>query len=172
MKAELMELVRRITRIEKRLDDAVKPEIPPAVASARVYDASDQTIGTAAWTAVEFDTERWDTDTIHSAAANTKLTCNTSGIYVISGHVRFAGDATSTGLRDIRIRLNDTATIAQERRTNIDTNAIHLSITTQYQLDAGTPDYVELEVYQNTGGNLDIKAQANYTNEFMMTRIR
>jgi hypothetical protein len=135
---------------------------------ARVYNSGDLTIGTGAWTALTFDSERWDTDTIHSTVANTeRLTATTAGTYLIIGQVEWEVDATSQ--RGCRIYLNGATVIANLWQEHTDVGSCRQNVATIYVLSA--TDYVELEVYQGTGGNLDVIATANYSLEFMMQKI-
>lgn len=136
---------------------------------ARVYNSGDITIGNSSWTALTFDSERYDTDTIHSTVANTsRLTATTAGYYLISATARF--DFNTTGQRILMIYLNNTTGIARQGIGNADaTNREHLNCTTVYYLSAS--DYVEAQVYQDSGGNLDIEQVGNYSPEFMMQRI-
>ena len=79
---------------------------------ARVYNSAAQSITTSSATALTFDTERYDTDTIHSTSVNTsRLTCITAGIYIISGQMEFASN--TVGLREVFIQLNGTTRIPE-----------------------------------------------------------
>ena len=115
-----------------------------------------------------FDTERFDTDNMHSTSSNTsRLTATTAGKYIISGHIEFASNA--TGRRQIGIRLNGTTFIGfQEWDTN-QSSVTLMSITTLYALAA--TDYVELRVFQTSGGPLDSGKSSNWAPEFMMVWV-
>src|SRR4051794_16526480 len=53
--------------------------------SCAVYNDAAQSIPDGALTALTFNTEHFDTDSIHSTSSNTsRLTCQTAGIYVIT----------------------------------------------------------------------------------------
>ena len=136
---------------------------------ARVYDASNQAIDNDSTTVVAFDSERYDTDTIHDTSTNNSmLTCKTAGVYSISGHIQF--EANATGLRLVGILLDGATTIAYMGWSDVGASAIYLPLETKYTLAVN--QYVELVVYQNSGGALNIvKSGSNFTNEFMMSRI-
>ena len=73
--------------------------------SARAYNDAAISIPNATTTALTFNSERWDTNTIHSTVTATgRLTAVTAGVYNIFGHVRFASN--NTGSRIVSIRLN------------------------------------------------------------------
>jgi len=135
---------------------------------ARVYDAGNQTISNTTDTAVAFDSERWDTDTIHDTSTNnSKLTCNTAGKYLISGNIQWDGN--STGTRIVFIKLNGATVIAKSSTNITDASNFQMQCTTIY--DLAVTNYVELFVRQSSGDDLAIELNANFTNEFMMQRI-
>lgn len=138
--------------------------------ACRVYNNADQVIGTGAWTVLTLNSERYDTDGIHDTVTNnSRLTCKTVGIYAICANGVFAANA--TGSRYVGIRLNGATYIG---RTGGGANATaghgtDLMVATQYQFAVN--DYVEMMVYQNSGGNLNSTAYGNICPEFMMARI-
>lgn len=139
--------------------------VPPA---ARVYHSVAQSIATATVTALAFDSERFDNDSIHDVTTNnSRLTCKTAGKYLISGSVTFASNA--TGFREVYIRINGGVSIALVNSPAISGASTRLHVSTLYALSVG--DYVELLVYQDSGGALDVPSAPNYTPEFMMIRV-
>jgi hypothetical protein len=134
---------------------------------ARVYNSSDIVAASGANTVVTFDSERWDTDTIHSTVANTsRLTAKTAGKYLITGGV--AWEPNNSGVRIVHIRLNGANLLA----TQLDFEPSNvwqtfLIVTTIYNLAVN--DYVELVTYHDSaGGNLDLKSFGDRTPEFSM----
>lgn len=136
---------------------------------ARVYNDAAITVGNASWTVLTFNTERFDTDGIHSTSTNSgRLTCVTPGTYLITGHLVFAANA--TGVRGAALRLDGSTFLAVDTRINLGSSlGNNLSIATIYQLAAN--QYVELCAYQNSGGNLNVTANAAYSPEFAMVRL-
>ena len=135
---------------------------------ARVYDASDQTIANATGTAVAFDTEMYDTGGFHdNSTNNSRLTAPVSGYYIITGHIRFYGNA--TGIRWISIREGGDTGIARQYNSSPGAGDIVLSVATIYYLAAS--EYVELMVYQDSGGNLDTRTVSDYAVRFAINRI-
>jgi hypothetical protein len=133
---------------------------PPA---ARVYNSANISISHSATTALTFDSERYDTDDLHSTSSNTgRLTAPVDGKYLITGHIRW--DSSGYGERQLVIKANGTY-IA---RTNADStsNAEQMSVATVYELSAG--DYVTLGVFQSSGGALNVLAEGNHSPEFAM----
>ena len=141
----------------------------PLVPAARVYNSANISHATSgSWQALTFNSERYDNDSIHSTSSDTqKLVCRSPGVYAITGHVLF--DANATGVRGIEIRVSGTS-IAQQLQTAISASFWYpLSIGTQYKL--AVDDYVELRVYQNSGGALNLLASSNISPEFSMTKV-
>lgn len=167
-----LDLATRIAQLEQKLDRLVMPEIPAAFSSniaCRVYNNANISVGDAAWTSLTFNTERFDTDAMHSTSVNTgRLTCVHAGVYLITGNVTFATNA--TGTRGISIYLNGTTYIAMLRGLAGSSSLMtHLSIATIYELAVN--EYVELQVYQSSGGALNATYTANQSPEFAMARL-
>ena len=125
--------------------------------------------GTA--TLMTLDSERWDTDTMHSTSTNTsRLTATTAGKYFISGSIEFASGF-ATGYRRAEIRLNGATVIASQDTTppaNNSITATRVTVSTHYNLAA--TDYVELLATQSAG-TVNVNASANYSPEFSMVKV-
>lgn len=136
---------------------------------AHVYYDAAQSIVDSTVTVLTFNSERFDTDDCHSNSVNpTRLTCRTSGIYAISGHVRFASNA--TGTRRLLLRLNGATFIAEQGVPALSGSITGISVAVAaYPLSAN--DYIELVVLQTSGGNLDVQSVGNVTPEFSMVRV-
>jgi hypothetical protein len=139
---------------------------------ARVYNSANLSIPTGANTALTFNSERQDSDpagAIHDTGSNTsRLTCKTPGVYAIWANVQFAANA--TGQRNAQIVLNGATAIGLA----LDPSATasqdsYLIVSTPYLLAAN--DYVEVHVFQNSGGNLNVIASGNVSPEFAMFKI-
>jgi hypothetical protein len=140
--------------------------------SARVYNSANISVANNSWQALTFDTERWDTDTIHSTTTNTgRLTCFTAGTYIIIGHASFAANvAGNRGLRFVA-DISD-ATVYLHTQLGLGAFAAHNTvggISTLAQLSVD--DYVTFEAYQNSGAALNVLASAQVSPEFMMMRL-
>jgi hypothetical protein len=140
--------------------------------AARVYNDGDISISNGTWTILTFNSERFDTDAIHDTGSNTdRLTCKTAGKYQITGHVTFASN--STGLRYIALSANaaaGTGFIAPYTGAPaLSGDVTSHSLTTLMDMVVG--DYATLQVYQNSGGNLNVIYGPGYSPEFMMTRV-
>ena len=137
---------------------------------ARVYNSGNIATGNGVWTILTFDSERYDTDVIHSTLANTeRLTCKTAGKYIIIGQAYFAGS--TTGSRGMKIDLNGVTVIADIIvNTVVALSGICiLVVSTIY--DLSVDDYVTLSTFQLSGGALNVVNSPNLSPEFMMGRI-
>lgn len=136
--------------------------------SARVYNSANITgVVTATLTALTFDSERWDNDTIHSTATNTsRLTATTAGKYGIWANVRWDSNTAGTQ-RIIRLRHNGSTLFASS--TQAVAANIEQFIYSEWQMAAG--DYVECMVYHDSGSNrtVEVSSPAGYAPEFGMT---
>ena len=136
----------------------------PAAASfvgASVYRTTNQTIANGTYTIITFDAESYDTDAFHSTATNTgrmTVPAGKAGKDLISGFVGFASN--NTGYRLIRLQKNG-STVSYFSATPFsgDTNTVPLS----YTIDLAVADYIELNAYQNSGGNLGVESTSQYT---------
>lgn len=135
---------------------------------AHVTHSGNLTISTATWTDLNFNTERFDTDAFHDTATNNqRLTVPTGkgGKYLVTGGVEFANNA--TGYRALAIHKNGSTFERVVTANAVSGNETWLSIAAQLELAAG--DYVTLRVFQNSGGNLNVQKQSNYSPEFSVT---
>jgi hypothetical protein len=138
--------------------------------SAGITRSTAQSINDITWTAISFDTTVWDTDSIYDFATYpTRLTVRTGGIYIITGFGQWASNG--TGQRWMRIYLNGTNEIAKVSTIMTGTAYTHAhSVSIVYSLIQG--DYVELSVYQNSGGALNMNSSSpTYLPTFSLARL-
>jgi len=136
--------------------------------SCRAQRTSSQSIPNSTYAGVSFDAEVWDNDAIHDPATNpTRLTAKTAGIYSIVGHAEWA--ANGTGKRLLSIWLNGGTIISMvQDYPATGTEGPVMQIATQYTLSVN--DFIELALYQTSGGALNI-VTGNILPALMMTRI-
>lgn len=119
---------------------------PPRV---RCYQGTGTSLVNNSATVVNFDSETYDTDSMHSTTTNTnRLTAATPGLYTIRGRVGLADNA--VGDRFIAIRKNGTEFARSEGAHLAGSGNIWaMEVSDEIYLAAG--DYVDMVVYQNTG---------------------
>jgi len=135
---------------------------------AHAYNSGTQAISDSTETTLTFDSERYDTDTIHDTSSNTgRLTCKTAGKYAIGACVAFA--ANGSNYRYAMIRLNGTTNLCFDVRPN-SSGSLNCFLTPFIEWNMSVNDYVELRVWQNSGGSLNIQASGN-PQDFWMRKV-
>ena len=144
-------------------------DVYPAVTpSCRAYNNANISINNNTTTELTFNSERWDTDEIHSTVTNTgRLTCKTAGIYSVFASVSFAANA--TGIRELRFLVNGSVTHGSVRLAAASSGKTNLVSTVQLSLAVN--DYIEVQVFQSSGGNLNLEYDAQFSPEFGMTYL-
>ena len=128
----------------------------PTFVGCFVYGTANQTVSNTTVTVIPFAAEKFDTDGFHSTSVNnSRVTIPTgkAGKYLVIARGTFS--VSGTGFRQTRVLKNGTAVQinveAGNSTTDTQTNA-------SYILDLAVADYLEIAVYQNTGGNLVVTA--------------
>lgn len=127
------------------------------VPSAKAYRAAQQVIPTGVWTAVTFDTERWDNDTIWSSTADERFKIRTSGKYSCHFVAGIAGSTVGTQ-RGVQIQVDSTANTATKEaaRTlqiaDLEGGAPSLAVADVFNLTS--TQFVSFLIFQDSGGNL------------------
>jgi hypothetical protein len=124
-------------------------------ASCRVRKSTTQAIANDTPTILSWDTEDYDTDGMHSTVTNnSRITIITAGKYVVTANAKFATSiAAGTGAR-IEILLNGTTVLASQSTGAVGTSAPSVNVVDARDFASG--DYIEVQVYHNSGGSEDI----------------
>ena len=138
---------------------------------ARLTRTTNLAVPSFSLTAVSFTSAQWDTDACFSAGQPTRLTCRTSGNYLVQGSVQFAANA--NGPRDLGIRLNGQTFVVSQRNASVGPSATaDLNVTATCRLNVD--DYVELLLQHYatpSGTTLNILAADDFSPRFAMVRI-
>jgi hypothetical protein len=127
-------------------------------AMVRVTKSAAQTLTTSTFTAIAFDGETFDTDTLHdNVTNNSRLTASVTGKWFVEASVGFV--ANTTGQRALRVMKNGTTYYSTAEITAGSSSRPALTITALVDLAAG--DYVEIIGFQDSGGNLNVDTTAN-----------
>jgi hypothetical protein len=117
--------------------------VPPACMATAT---ASQNVSTGTWTAMTFNTESYDTDSMHdNVTNNSRITINTTGIYLCTAYNNFAGSIAGS-IRNMALRANGSTYIAVSQ-IGLSDSAQTISIA--YPFTAG--DYIEFAVYQSSG---------------------
>jgi len=146
--------------------DEISLVAPTTPDGARVYNSAPINIPSGVDTKLTFDTERYDNGGLHDPGANPgRLTAQKAGTYVIVGMVDFAA-ISALGFRGSTILLNGGTSLARSTWTPRLTASNAGVVTTVYHLAAN--DYVELQVYQDSGITVSCIVTPNLSPEFAM----
>jgi hypothetical protein len=130
---------------------------------AQVTNTSAQSISNGAYTALNFQSEIYDTDGFHdNATNNTRLTIPTGkgGKYLLTCQANFASN--SSGFRAIAIMKNGSASqIAYANSNPISGSSFTYAFSCV--VSAVATDYFEMNVYQSSGGSLNVNAGSDST---------
>lgn len=141
--------------------------IPPGV---RVRNSAAQSIAHNTWTSLTFDTEDRDPDGYHSTSSNTSRLTVPAGL---SGWYGYAGAAEiQNGTNQVGIRvLRDGATRvgSEDLRDQTSSNPTRVQTSGYIYLEAN--QYLELQVWQNSGGALNSVNNAEFAPLFAMVRL-
>ncbi len=126
----------------------------------QVYHSVDRTATTGTWLLAIFDSESWDSDTtMHSTSSNTsRLIAPVAGQYRVDALVYWTGNA--TGGRGVNFTKNGAGTRSATNSALSDgfatpqnnTNQLH---AVSFEVTMAANDYLEMWVYQASGGNLN-----------------
>ena len=136
---------------------------------ARVFNSGNISIPNSSNTALTFNSERWDDNGLHSTVSNTsRLTAIVEGRYLICAQTTWA--ASSSGNRNLSFQINGSGFPGLIANKPLSAGKSHyiLCILTNLAAD----DYVEVIVFQDSGGALNVTVEANRSPEFMMQRLR
>jgi hypothetical protein len=136
---------------------------PPRV---NAYAGTSTSLTTGTSTLVTFDSEMWDTDSMHSTTTNnSRILINTSGQYLVSFYARFPSNA--TGYRQLNFRLNSAGNSGGGSTwSTINVAAVNGSstfITRTLELTCNAGDYYELFAFQNSGATLALDTGTRVT---------
>jgi hypothetical protein len=124
-----------------------------AIPAARVTKASAESIGSDAAITLSFDTEAYDTQSMHSNSVNNpRLTAPEAGIYLLTAHVDWSSDP--DGFRRLAFFVNGTggAPVTEERVAASPTASTGMTTTAVTRLEAG--DHVQVRALQTSGDTL------------------
>ncbi len=133
-----------------------------------VFHNSNQSISNSATTTLAFDTERFDDNAMHDTVTNnSRLTAVIEGRYLVCTNIRW--QTNSSNARQVIFRTNGSVLVAVDNRAANSAATIHAFCSVQ-ELDAD--DYIEVQVFQTSGGSLNVERVAGYSPEFSMHRLR
>jgi hypothetical protein len=146
----------------------------PNVPACKVFNSTNQLISDNTPTVVAFNSERFDTDTMHDTVTlNSRITFNTAGVYVVEFHGFFAAGA-DYNYTQVEIRLNGVTVIGIGPGAGPTGGASfehYLNATTIFKF--AVADYVETVVYHDNTANTarNLVASGGKSPEFAASRL-
>lgn len=133
------------------------------------YPNTSQLISDTTWTDVEWAFEDFDNNALHDTGVNPEdVTIQNDGIYELFYVLHFAYDA--TGYRNSRFVVNGSAQDGECRAiTDPATGSSRMIHRTVVELSAS--DIVGAQVWQNTGGNLNLVSLAGNLGMFIVKQL-
>ena len=134
-----------------------------------LYKSAAQSIANDSSTTITWDSENYDTDSLHSTVTNTSritIPSGKGGKWLFTGCMAFASNGTK--VRRTNLVVNGTTSylpIAQQATVATDGDSTHGTFAWPLNLVAG--DYVEMQAYQNSGGSLDFKTASVFTATYL-----
>lgn len=130
----------------------------------RVTHSVDQSIATSTFTSLALDTETYDDGGYHDSGTNTRITIPTGkgGKYLVGGQARFA--SAGGNQRFIRVLKNGSANVISNQNLIGSANVSTVNVNGVVSLAAG--DYVELQVFQDSGGAVNVTASSDFSPTF------
>lgn len=147
-------LADEVRRLRSELDVVKKMGRAARGIGALVYRSTTQSIATATDVRISFNTEVFDTGSFWLIGSPTRLTVPTDGTYLVLGQATFV--ANTTGIRLVSIWLNGSRVSRSSQEGG--GTSIRKSLFTSKILQLSASDYLELNVHQTSGGNLNINA--------------
>lgn len=146
-------------------------ESPPASApGAKIRRTSNQSIGTGTYLAAQFDTVDWEIggEFADLASQSTRLTIPAAGRYLLVGGYRFGTNG--AGVRDIRFVKNGVDILSFDRKAAITSGGGTYQRLSDV-VDLAAADFVEMQVWQNSGSPLNLEPEGQYSVAFAIVRI-
>jgi hypothetical protein len=148
-------------------------ELSSSIPTASVTNSTNQTTADSTAEVLSFDTERYATANMHSTnpALDSRLTAPVSGIYAVTAEVAWGGDF--DGSRQVFITKNSGgASLVHDIKvpsTAIAGGGVTQVVSAQASMVAG--DYLEVNVLQDSGGDLDSVIFGPAAPEFAMSWV-
>jgi len=141
---------------------------PTVDISCRVTHDASQSIANSTQTALAFNTETFDTDTMHdNSTNNSRITFKTAGKYLVNANWTWGANA--SGFRRGRIRVGGSLVIGMVQTVTPAPGNPRMTLSCIYGFDAD--EYIELVVDQDSGGSLIVSSESLYSPIFSAIKI-
>lgn len=142
------------THLVGNLDFLAKP---PSCGLSR---STEQSIATGVWRSIAWNTEGWDTDTMWSSTAATRVDINTAGKYLVTANAGFVA-STAGVARLMGIAIDGSSTASP---SGVGGRVYHppprtgnsLNMTHSQMISLTSTQTVRIQVFQDSGGALNV----------------
>ena len=149
------------TTLYNQLVAAIAFLLRPPIAELRTASAQSITSGT--WTALQFDVDDIDSANGHDTAVNnTRYTAQYPGTLEVSGG--YGPSSNAVGVRGTRFALN--GTVVNASQMVVPAASLVLGPARVKKIPMNQGDYVEIQAFQSSGGNLAGSGSANEVSSF------
>lgn len=139
--------------------------------SCQAYNSVNISIPNDDDTVVTFDSERYDTSSMHSTVTNTsRIVIPVEGVYLVTFLGSFAANA--VGERTCWIRKNGKERITAQEKVAVNGAAVETGIQCATQAFLEVNDYVEVIVEQESGGALNLLGTSKRYSPILSVRFR
>jgi len=128
----------------------------------KVYRSSAQSISNASATVIQFNASTFDTNSEFDTSSTYKFTAGRTGYYQFNGIVGFSGSLTAGNIVQVSLRKNGTTSISYVLYRVGDTG-VDQTFAINDIVSLSSTDTVDVLVYQNSGGAVNIYGDSNYT---------
>lgn len=143
-------------------DGADWVRISPIDISCKATKTTDQAIPRITTTTITWNSELYDTDSMHdNSTNNSRITIKTAGKYSILAQAEWG--INSGGFRFLDMIKNGTDGIARVRYQADNASENIISYVGEFAVN----DYIELNVFQDTGGDLDFESGTGVENTYL-----
>ena len=135
----------------------------PTFVGCSVYKSAAQSVANATSVTLTFDSEAFDTDAFHSTSVNnSRITIPSAkgGKYLVNSIVGFASNG--SGIRSVLLYKN--GSYINELVQGAPVSGSSTYFNTSYVVSLVATDYLEIVVYQDSGGSLNVNFGSNTTN--------
>lgn len=143
---------------------------PPAPVAAGIRMTADQTIATATYTTIDFDGVDFDDGEFWDSGDPERITFHEAGRYILAMSPILFNH--SSGLRIARLIRNGSATNLLSVHSAAPVNGTNQRMAFTAIIEAEAGDYVQLQMYQSSGGNLAVIGAGTLGDDAQTTRIQ
>ncbi len=128
-----------------------------------------QVISTGTWTAITFDTDRWDVGGLHNVSSNThRFVSVGAGKYLFWANIGW--ETGSTGFRGMRL-IDNSATEHARVMINAGSASQNVVLSLSTMVIIAATEWMSVELFHTQGADLDTLKGSNFSPEASLVKI-